>query len=68
MAENPFINKVQMADGRVLMDLTQDTITSDHMLEGTTAHAQTGATVQGTIPTYNGNYIIRGDTDGGTTN
>ena len=66
MANNPCINKVQMADGTVLMDLTADTITSERMLESTTAHAPSGATIQGAIPTYDGNYIIRGETNGTT--
>ena len=58
MADNPYINKVQMADGRVLMDLTEDTVTAEHMLVGTVAHSASGATTFGTIPTYNGNYEI----------
>lgn len=62
MAENPYINKVQMADGRVLMDLTEDTITAEHMLSGTTAHISSGAPVTGSIPTYNGDYIITNNT------
>lgn len=58
MADNPYVNKVQMADGTVLMDLTQDTITSEHMLAGTVAHNCAGATTFGTIQTYNGDYTI----------
>lgn len=58
MADNPYINKVQLADGTVLMDLTEDTITSDHMLAGTTAHSSSGASTVGTIETYNGDYMV----------
>lgn len=58
MAENPYINKVQMADGRVLMDLTEDTVTSEHMLAGTTAHTGSGASATGSIQTYNGDYTV----------
>lgn len=59
MAENPYINKVQMADGTVLMDLTQDTISPERMLEGIIAHSNSGATTIGTIPTYTGEYLTR---------
>lgn len=62
MAENPYINKVQMADGTVLMDLTQDTVTSEHMLVGTTAHSCSGATTFGSIPTYDGDFTITSNT------
>lgn len=58
MADNPYVNKVQMADGTVLIDLTEDTITSDHMLAGTTAHNAAGATTTGNIQTYNGDYVV----------
>ena len=61
MADNPYINKVQMADGTVLMDLTNDTITSEHMLVGTTAHLSSGASATGTIPTYNGDFAVTGN-------
>lgn len=61
MADNPYINKVQMADGTVLMDLTNDTITSEHMLAGTTAHLSSGASATGTIPTYNGDFAVTGN-------
>jgi len=49
MADNPYINKVQMADGTVLVDLTEDTVTSDQMLEGFTAHTCSGAITTGSI-------------------
>ncbi len=58
MAENPYINKVQMADGTVLMDLTNDTLTAEHMLSGIVGHSSSGATTIGTIPTYGGDYVI----------
>ena len=61
MADNPYINKVQLGDGTVLMDLTEDTITSEHMLAGTTAHLSSGASATGTIPTYNGDYTVVGN-------
>lgn len=58
MAENPWVNKVEVSDGTVLMDLTQDTITSEHMLAGTTAHAHSGASISGSIPTYTGEFVV----------
>lgn len=58
MADNPYINKVQMADGTVLVDLTEDTVTSDQMLEGFTAHTCSGAITTGSIQTYNGDYVV----------
>ena len=61
MADNPYINKVQLGDGTVLMDLTNDTITSEHMLAGTTAHLSSGASATGTIPTYNGSFAVVGN-------
>lgn len=47
--EGKFVNKV-VSDGEVLIDLTEDTVTSDAMLEGTIAHAANGAVIEGTIP------------------
>lgn len=58
MANNPYINKVQMADGTVLMDLTEDTVTAEHMLAGTVAHSSSGATTFGTIQTYGGDFTV----------
>ena len=65
MAENPWVNKVEIADGTVLMDLTYDTVTSEHMLAGTLAHAHSGASIYGSIPTYTGkcNVITHDDDD-----
>lgn len=58
MADNPYINKVQLGDGTVLIDLTNDTVTQNHMLAGTTAHLSSGASATGTIPTYDGEYTV----------
>lgn len=60
MADNPYINKVQYGD-TVLMDLTNDTVTSDHMLAGTTAHLSSGASATGTISTYDGDFTVSGE-------
>lgn len=61
MAENPYVNKVQLGDGTVLIDLTEDTITSEHMLAGTTAHLSSGASATGSIPTYDGDFAVVGN-------
>lgn len=49
MANNPYNNKVQLADGTVLIDLTGDTITSEDLLIGITAHNASGALITGTL-------------------
>ena len=42
-------NKVQLADGTVLVDLTEDTVTPQTMLSGTTAHDKSGTQITGTV-------------------
>lgn len=42
------INKVEYA-GKVLLDLTEDTVTEDQLLEGTVAHDKTGAKIVGAL-------------------
>lgn len=46
---NQYKNKIQLANGTVLMDISSDTVTADKMLSGITAHDKTGAPVQGSI-------------------
>lgn len=46
---NPANNKVQLADGTVLIDLTNDTITASDLLSGVTAHDASGAIITGTL-------------------
>lgn len=48
MANNPYVNKVETADGQTLIDLTNDTVTSNTLLSGQTAHDRSGATITGT--------------------
>ena len=46
---NPYNNKVQLADGTVLIDLSSDTLSStDQLLQGIVAHDRTGAVITGT--------------------
>ena len=42
------VNKIEY-DGRVLLDLTEDTVTEDKLLEGTVAHDKTGAKIVGSL-------------------
>lgn len=49
MASNPYVNKVQLADNTVLLDLTSDTVAAGSMLSGVTAHAASGASITGSI-------------------
>ena len=63
MANNPYRNKVELADGTVLMDLTGDTVEAGKMLSGYTAHDASGAPVTGTIPTKSASDLsASGDT------
>ncbi len=47
MANNQYINKVQFGN-TILIDLTSDTVTSDKILAGYTAHDASGASITGT--------------------
>ena len=49
MANNPYVNKVQTNDGRVLIDLTGDSVTAGTMAYGVTAHDKSGAVITGTL-------------------
>ena len=49
MASNPYVNKVQLANGTTLIDLTSDTVEAGKMLSGYTAHDKSGAQVSGSI-------------------
>ena len=51
------VNKVEYA-GKVLLDLTGDTVTEDKMIVGTTAHDKTGKIITGELENVgNGKYI-----------
>ena len=58
-------NKV-IYDGSTLIDLTEDTVTSDNLIEGLTAHNSKGETIVGTMKRPivtddgNGNMSISG--------
>lgn len=62
MANNPYVNKVQLADGTSLIDISSDTVTADKLMQGYTAHDRTGAVITGLIA--DGNNLEYGYTDG----
>ena len=49
MPNNPYNNKVQLADGTVLIDLSGDTITAGDVMTGITAHDASGAPIVGSL-------------------
>lgn len=57
MATNPYANKVQLADGTVLMDISGDTVAADKMLNGYTAHDASGKAIQGSIASDVGSSV-----------
>lgn len=49
MASNPYVNKVTLANGTTLVDLTSDTLqNTQQLMSGVVAHDRTGATITGT--------------------
>lgn len=49
MANNPYNNKIQLSDGTILIDLTQDTVTSAaDIISGKVGHLADGSIVTGT--------------------
>lgn len=50
MANNPYVNKVTLANGTTLLDLSSDTLTAaNQLLSGITAHARDGSSVTGNV-------------------
>lgn len=49
MPNNSYNNKIQLSDGTVLIDLTNDTVEADKVLEGFTAHDANGKAITGTM-------------------
>ena len=48
MANNPYVNKVQLADGNSLIDLTGDTVSANDVTQGVIFHLPTGQQSVGT--------------------
>lgn len=53
MASNPYVNKVQTAEGNTIMDISGDTVTPSDVLNGVTFHSRSGAAQQGNLITHN---------------
>ena len=49
MATNPYVNKVQLADGTTILDISSDTVTAADVSVGVTFHLGSGATGVGTL-------------------
>lgn len=49
MANNPYVNKVQKADGSTLIDITSDTATESDVLSGKYFHKASGERVKGSL-------------------
>ena len=57
MASNPYVNKVEKADGTIIIDLTSDTATAADVVSGKYIHLATGERVQGTLAIYDGTIV-----------
>ena len=61
------VNKVEI-NGEVKLDLTQDTVSEDTLLQGTTAHDAAGNPIEGkvvTTPVPKTSNLLKGDGAGG---
>lgn len=63
MANNPYVNKVQLADGTSLIDISDTTATADKILQGYTAYSASGQKITGTA-TGGGGGSVTQDQDG----
>ena len=59
---NTYVNKVQLADGTSLIDISDTTATASSVVAGSYFYLADGSKVQGTI--INGNNLEYGYTDG----
>ena len=69
MANNPYVNKVQLADGTPIIDISNTTATAESILAGYGAYGADGAWIDGTATSGGGGgVIITDETDehGGT--
>lgn len=51
------VSKVQLANGEVLVDLTEDSVTEETLAEGATAHDKSGARITGTMKSGGGSSV-----------
>ena len=59
---NAYVNKVDLADGTTLIDISSDTVTAADVSFGVSFHLKSGASATGTLA--NGNNLEYGLTDG----
>lgn len=59
---NTYVNKVQLADGTTLIDISSDTVTAAKVLNGYTAHKADGSQITGSIQ----NGTVTNNTSGGS--
>lgn len=57
MANNPYVNKVELADGTTLIDISNDTVVDNKILYGYTAHNASGAEITGSIQSDAGTTV-----------
>ena len=62
MASNPYVNKVQKADGTTIIDISDSTAVATDVASGKYIYLATGQKVQGSIT--NGDNLEYGLTDG----
>lgn len=46
---NPYVNKVELADGTTIIDISGDSVATNTLLQGSTAHDKTGAPINGGV-------------------
>ena len=58
MASNPYVNKVQLADGRTVMDITDTTADASDVVAGKEFYLATGEKAVGTLDVLNTFYPV----------
>lgn len=65
MANNPYVNKVQLADGTSLIDISDSTAVASDVAQGKYFYLPSGEKVAGVAQSYiDGNNLSYGFTDG----
>lgn len=64
MASNPYVNKVQLADGTSIIDISDSTATADKILSGYTAYGADGQKLTGTASSGGATNFVEGSFTG----